>query len=1101
MPDDEELTEEQVARLLKSSFRPVSAEEAADLSDEDIVQLPGTNANAPDLSPEGLTRLVEALRDQQTSSARGGEPTDPDGNHDFLNPNPASKSFDAQKMYEKMLRQESTAHAAELWSQATLSMVHGQSPQSPATADTCTAKMAEALLLDEKGCSIVQGTGQAGAIERCARESLSRGLTVEANVVLGYIVGFGKGEFAQSCKFLEAAISAKTAALQSVSPLQESAGSSPATAAEQQRLQQRATLSADRHPLSRIHGLLSGMYAFRRSYAQALQHLHKALSFSRTATEASKYHDLIGKCYNFLGNHAEAKKFLDLHLEHELPVVESSKPKSKLRTHMCNTLYTLVGLEYTLGLEKEPQKHFLLAERLRKTVDDDDRREVDGQRAICVGQKRRAEAVAGGRQNGGSSCDGRNGSNDLPVFKEGDVVEVIPPATKYVGERGEVVAPAATKGRFIVRFKHWCVTVHGAKTPAAPAKKASAASSKASSTKGATSEADTTTTIKEISFQTKHLKLIFSKHEAEQASKEFFRSARQVLENGRFCFGDEVLIDGLLNRAELNGRRGIIRRALSEWRARYEVELLEEGTQYQLRVTQREEVGEKSDGEDSFVSAESPKSGLTKQSPSSPKSDSRPKTLLHIQSKNLKRAPQRQGECPICLDEIKSPIALDACGHRFCSACVDDVLQNLSKNNTQKEYSAAACPLCRTAMTGADTEKVAQIFASRRQVALCSSCAIVPVEDSGLPRSLPRTAGLRHYRDLYSQPDLAQALAEELRRGLPEGMAEHMDFLGEDFNKARTGSTKPARGDNAEDDEERHARVMKAFEEDYAHRRRQHAEQFAAGVEADGEHRNLFYSQGDGDYGSGQGAAASGRAADPGDEGTKKSKNKRKKKGAVSSAQTAGLLGGRDVVGRADDGSDDPVVQKACNIKLNKLDAFGDGDQSRLSIRPGTPGPDLEAYWSTGGNFSPLGQNAGIYSALLRAAAWGNRQEVAAILEEFRKTVPADQMEEKLKQLLERRESSMRASPLYACIIGARHMNERDPRCLFAWLHRPPKEEIDHYGCAELLLDAGANPNAKVSRGILGLSMVSGRKSCASSVYVYCCWLLVCCTCFMTRSI
>ena len=77
-----------------------------------------------------------------------------------------------------------------------------------------------------------------------------------------------------------------------------------------------------------------------------------------------------------------------------------------------------------------------------------------------------------------------------------------------------------------------------------------------------------------------------------------------------------------------------------------------------------------------------------------------------------------------------------------------------------------------------------------------------------------------------------------------------------------------------------------------------------------------------------------------------------------------------------------------------------------------------------------------------------------------------------MKQTLERRESSLRVSPLYACVIGAKLMNVHDPKCYISWPRalRPPPTEINHLKCAQLLLDAGANPNAKDVLGKCPLS-------------------------------
>lgn len=48
---------------------------------------------------------------------------------------------------------------------------------------------------------------------------------------------------------------------------------------------------------------------------------------------------------------------------------------------------------------------------------------------------------------------------------------------------------------------------------------------------------------------------------------------------------------------------------------------------------------------------------------------------------------ESQEECPVCIDQLTSPI-ITACKHAFCGPCIRQVIQNQGK-----------CPMCRAALT------------------------------------------------------------------------------------------------------------------------------------------------------------------------------------------------------------------------------------------------------------------------------------------------------------------------------------------------------------------------------------------------------------------
>eukprot|EP00633_Aureoumbra_lagunensis_P005261 CAMPEP_0197319282 /NCGR_PEP_ID=MMETSP0891-20130614/54107_1 /TAXON_ID=44058 ORGANISM="Aureoumbra lagunensis, Strain CCMP1510" /NCGR_SAMPLE_ID=MMETSP0891 /ASSEMBLY_ACC=CAM_ASM_000534 /LENGTH=828 /DNA_ID=CAMNT_0042810137 /DNA_START=30 /DNA_END=2517 /DNA_ORIENTATION=+ len=118
--------------------------------------------------------------------------------------------------------------------------------------------------------------------------------------------------------------------------------------------------------------------------------------------------------------------------------------------------------------------------------------------------------------------------------------------------------------------------------------------------------------------------------------------------------------------------------------------------------------------------------------------------------------------------------------------------------------------------------------------------------------------------------------------------------------------------------------------------------------------------------------------------------------------------------GKCDDLSDDPVIYRSCDIEKNKMDIYGDGDQSNYTREPGSPGDDLCIHWANGGNFNPY-QRPSSYTSFFKACSWGDYAEVEAILQETK-----NNSERNLFELLEYRESSLRKNPLSACIAGSR---------------------------------------------------------------------------------
>ena len=941
-------TAEQLAKLLKSSMREVSPTEAAELmsDDEEILDLDDEldlDESSELFAGTNLKKLLEHVK--QTQEDKGGH----DGGRLFSDFDSRKQFEDPAAVAEWLARQPDTKESSEIWFQATAAMTTGQLPRTAAEQDAATLGMARSILLDEKGVTCLSDR-EVSAVERCAKASLTRAnqeqggsdspqsaraLAVAAYTVLAFFQCFQQRDTVSAGKSFDAAIAAKHEWLRAKEGGKRSSPSAavsdkdaPAGGGTSSKLHQCAKTQAAQHgdtlPLARLHILASGMLAQRNSFAAALQHLHAACACAHSPRVESSCWDLMGKCYYQQENFVAAKKFLARHVELDLPAVERSAVGARCRQHMCVTLYMLAAAcaaccEGTSAVEAEvADKWFDRAESMKATVDKDEMIKVEMHRLLCMGKR----AKLRDQKRGGAA--GRSDHGSSSTYSVGDVVEVIPPATKYVGERGEVVrgpedAPA---GRVIVRFKHFSPAVFGAGNRISTGKTVNAGGAR------------------EISFQAAHLRRVFCKRDADAEAERFRKSAQRVKQNGRFCFGDEVIFEGLVKREDLNGRHAVVRRTLSEWRGRYEVELV---------------------------------STHTKRNPE----NAMPTEIVHVLSKNLVRAPPRPEECGICLGEVKSPgVKLQACGHRFCAECLDDVLGCLAGGvePSTSPSSNAECPLCRAEMTAADLSSAARVFAARRQVALCNACttAIVPKSAEKL------TPGLQRFRHLCRDADLTSALRAEVLRELPPEMAAQFLFPPEEEEPPRKSGARPVPAPEE---------ANRAFSQDYERRRREQALQF---VEEE------FAEEVEEPHSSVGGAKQ------------RKNANKRKKRAAAAAAAAAEQQEKReaqqdrsvrrlvhekvhrDVVGDADDGSDDPVIRAACDVKLNKTDIYGDGDQSKLLIKPGTPGPDLEAYWSSGGNFDPFQKGragSGRYSPLLTAAAAGNATEVEAVLMEVRRAV------------------------------------------------------------------------------------------------------------------
>eukprot|EP00927_Polykrikos_kofoidii_P048252 TRINITY_DN42476_c0_g1_i1.p1 TRINITY_DN42476_c0_g1~~TRINITY_DN42476_c0_g1_i1.p1 ORF type:complete len:629 (-),score=55.14 TRINITY_DN42476_c0_g1_i1:199-2085(-) len=133
------------------------------------------------------------------------------------------------------------------------------------------------------------------------------------------------------------------------------------------------------------------------------------------------------------------------------------------------------------------------------------------------------------------------------------------------------------------------------------------------------------------------------------------------------------------------------------------------------------------------------------------------------------------------------------------------------------------------------------------------------------------------------------------------------------------------------------------------------------------------------------------------------------------------------------------LVENGTNVTLNDADSFGDGDQRPLQKE--TQRQAHRDIWSAGGNVVEHFES-GAASAFARACLCGDLRFVRDHLHGLEG--------HELMQVLEKRETSMRLSPIFFCIIGPRHIPASHAVA-----------DVDHLGVAGELLHKGARPDAR----------------------------------------
>jgi hypothetical protein len=138
------------------------------------------------------------------------------------------------------------------------------------------------------------------------------------------------------------------------------------------------------------------------------------------------------------------------------------------------------------------------------------------------------------------------------------------------------------------------------------------------------------------------------------------------------------------------------------------------------------------------------------------------------------------------------------------------------------------------------------------------------------------------------------------------------------------------------------------------------------------------------------------------------------------------------------------IIQELSDWKKNLADPFGDGDQSFLNTADSKPQQLWLLRARTSLGFEPADPTTGCYSDFLVACVFGRVDTV-------RDMIMLAQTERERFELVNRRETLLRMSPLLTCITGARIARYAPSQAYVA--------------VATVLIDAGADPKAKDSCG------------------------------------
>ena len=513
------------------------------------------------------------------------------------------------------------------------------------------------------------------------------------------------------------------------------------------------------------------------------------------------------------------------------------------------------------------------------------------------------------------------------------------------------------------------------------------------------------------------LTLVESASERAAAASRRKAELKQILREGPCYVGDQVLLDKLEggNRA-FNGKRGLVVCVPRVEQARFanllRVLVLEDGevrnADGQLLPTKR-------------VAEILKEAALD------------PTTLpsLRVAAVNVTKFRPRADECSICFDSIEKPVTLH-CGHTYCSACIDESIRNPYTDAMTGNVTDATCPLCRAEFKASDKAKIEAALSEARQRTwgkwgYDGNIQVQFGEDDG-------DAAVNTDAAAASGGGGSAADTRTAHECFEDQSAQSLPAYMEVMAAKRKAGNKPLTPRQVADDfVEQAAKATKLYETDYDARMRSYSE--------------------------------------------KRLRDLR-------------LLNKTDGIRRLLEGKDNPVLERSCDVRVNEGDPFGDGDQrpfpKEAAIHaPASPSADLEHLWATGGNLNPF-QRPDSYSHFFKSCAWGDLEEVKVMLAEAEARdgggggggggggsagagagagVSSTSSRSLMEKLLEKRESTLRYSPLFVCICGSKETYGSDtwPSVGRNVLTGQPMcaPDIDHAGVARALIRAGARVEAR----------------------------------------
>lgn len=160
------------------------------------------------------------------------------------------------------------------------------------------------------------------------------------------------------------------------------------------------------------------------------------------------------------------------------------------------------------------------------------------------------------------------------------------------------------------------------------------------------------------------------------------------------------------------------------------------------------------------------------------------------------------------------------------------------------------------------------------------------------------------------------------------------------------------------------------------------------------------------------------------------------------------------------------IASTGTDVKRNKRDLFGDGDQS--PIKKERLAQVFRNIWTEGADIS-LHLQAKAFTPFATACIKGDKGKVERML----KNAPTN---EERTMMLERRESSFRATPLILTMGLAKH-----PHVVTAYTGAT---RMDHVGVARVLLKYGARPNVKDVAGKTAAHWGAGSVNNATTLII-----------------